>query len=107
MRVKINYNELPKPIVAPGGECAWDITGIIGITKQAKDNNWIILGGDVITAEGKYNWDSWYYQIDKGLSVRQNVELSIQKCLSYVNQYIARNGCMFYFVPVLTHFDGE
>ena len=102
MKININPNELPTPITSPSGEFAWDISGIYKITDYAKKNCWIILGGDVLTKDGKYTYDSWYYKVNTGLSVKQNVDLSIQNCLEYIHQYSERNGNMFYYVPVLT-----
>ena len=69
---------------------------------QAMDNGWLVLGGDVITNEGQYTYDNWYYNHNPNLCANDNIELSVRKCLDYVNLYISRNGDMFYYVLVLS-----
>lgn len=101
MKIVIKRSGLDDPIVAPSGEQAWSVSAIVGIMQQAIDNRWVVLGGDVISHEGQYTYDSWYYNRDYNICANDNVEASVRKCLDYINRYITLNGDSFYFVLVL------
>lgn len=101
--IVINTNGLTLPISAPSGEKAWDIAAVYKIMQQAKHNSWIVLGGDVITSDGKYAYANWYYDVEPCICLEANVNASIAKCLEYVNKYLEHYGSNYYFVLVLTN----
>lgn len=102
MNIAINRDGLDMPIVAPSGEPAWTAASVSKIMDQANNMDWVVLGGDVITDKGQYTYDSWYYNQNPYICPKDNVKLSISKCLEYINAYIRRNQGDFYFVLVLT-----
>ena len=62
---------------------------IMAITSARK---WVILGGDILTNELQYTYDSWFYDVDPNISLYQNVFQSVQKCKQYLKEYESTHG---------------
>lgn len=65
------------------------VNQIIGIIS---DRKWVVLGGDILTNELKYTYDSWFYDVDSNISLYQNVSQSVQKCKQYLKEYESIHG---------------
>ena len=87
-------------VVSVQGEIAWKLESIPYIVDMARKYNRIILGGDVLTASGKYTYDNWYYVQESNAPRQTNVERSINKCLQYINNYLQKHGEQFAFIIV-------
>lgn len=66
------------------GESAWKSTDISKIVEIARKHHRVILGGDIISTQGEYTYDNWYYNQDSLLSISDNVSQSAEKCLMYL-----------------------
>lgn len=95
-------HHIPYSVETPWREMAWPIKSIPCILDMVLRNNWIILGGDVLTLECKYTYDNWYYNPDPQKSLEQNVKHSIAVCSHYTSQYISTNGDSFLFTVVIS-----
>lgn len=82
------------------GEIVWNAEVILNIIAIARKHQRIILGGDILTLEGEYTYDNWYYNPDPNVSTAVNVERSISICTEYVDNYLKRNGNCFLFLIV-------
>ena len=78
-------------------ERAWPAKAIPHILELALKNNWIVLGGEVITLAGKYTYDSWFYDPIRQYSLEDNVLRSISVCSEYISDYIREHGDSYYF----------
>lgn len=89
--------------VTNGGELAWEPQKIQHILKLAIENNWVILGGDVLTKTQKYTYDNWYFEVNPQCSLKHNVKASVDKCAQYVFDYVRAHGDNFLFVLVISN----
>ena len=99
----VNYSKLPNTILLSDGQPAWKLNDLPSVMSCIAENGWIVLGGDVLTCNGKYTHDNWYYDPDTSLNIADNVRNSISKCLDYTTEYVNRNGSDFLFVLVLSN----
>ena len=99
---KVDYSQLVGSILLPDGTYAWDIHSIQSVLHKAQENNWIVLGGDVLTIEGHYTYDSWYYSPEPNTGVAHNVELSIVECKKYIHEYVENHGERYLFSVALS-----
>ena len=100
------YNKLallPGGIVTDGGELAWQPEMIQPVLQLVNDNNWIILGGDVLTKSQRHTYDNWYFEVNTQCSLKYNVKASIDQCAQYVSEYIKAHGNDFLFVFVISN----
>lgn len=84
-------------IITRSNDMAWPLGAIPQILEIASSNQWIVLGGDVVTPSGKYTYDSWFYDPIWRDSLEVNVSQSVSSCLEYVSNYVKENGEAFYF----------
>ena len=98
----IDYSKLPNSMETSSGQLAWKPSDLPLIMDYALKNSWIVLGGDVLTYQGKLTYDSWYYNPKPSCSIAQNIEESIETCLGYVSHYSNQNGENFLFSLVLS-----
>lgn len=81
-------------------ETAWRIEDAICVFGYLKSRNKIILGGDILTENMDYTYDSWYYNPILTQSQQSNVELGYEQAIEYISKYMKRNGSAFYVVIV-------
>ena len=88
-------------------ETAWKINDAILVIQYLKSKNTIILGGDILTDQLEYNYDSWYYNKEVNQTFHYNVEYSTQLASRYISDYIRANGNAFYVIfvtePIITN----
>ena len=96
-KLREHLNNIPCGVNTPWGETAWPAKSMPYIRDLALANEWIILGGDVLTLECKHTYDNWYYSVDPQTSLADNVKCSIEKCRQYIDHYIYTNGEDFLF----------
>lgn len=96
-KLKMYLSNVPNSIKTDWGGIAWPPESIPAILELAKKNNWIVLGGDVLTMEGTHTCDNWYFNPAPERPLMVNVKASIESCLQYVLQYVDRNGEEFLF----------
>ena len=77
------------------GEMVWPTRCIPEILQLAVDNQWIILGGDILDMAQNYTYDNWYYNPDAQMPLDSNVLASVKKAEEYISQYQKRNGDNF------------
>ncbi len=94
---------LPGSIVTDDGELAWNAETIQHVLQLTAKNNWIILGGDVLTKTKKYTYDNWHFEVNPHCSLKHNVKASVDKCAQYVSGYVKAHGDNFLFVPVISN----
>ena len=99
----INYFDLPNSTITPNGKVAWSAPDLLLLKDYVIDNQWIILGGDVLTCSGEYTYDNWYYTPKHSLNLTENIHQSVTVCLDYVSEYTKRNGENFLFSLVLSN----
>ncbi len=83
------------------GELAWWASDVPCLLEYAAKENLVILGGDVVTLQGVYTYDNWYYEVTNLQSVKTAIHGSIATAGKYVNDYVQRNGNEFLFVLVV------
>lgn len=83
------------------GELAWQASDVSYLLEYASKENLVILGGDVVTLQGVYTYDNWYYEVANLQSAETAVHESIATARKYVNDYVQRNGNEFLFVLVM------
>lgn len=83
------------------GEIAWHASDVPSLFEYASKESRVILGGDVVTLQGVYTYDNWYYEVTNEQSVSAAVRESIITAEKYINSYIQRNGNQFLFVLVM------
>lgn len=81
---------------------AWPASSLPTIFNLVNENNWIILGGEVITKNHKHTWDGWSYNPPWNFPLTKNVANSIEKSTSYINTYIQENGDNFLFILTIS-----
>lgn len=101
-QLKANIRSIPDGIETPWGETAWPETAIPAILEAALNNNWIILGGDVLTSKLVHTYDNWYFNPVAWDTLKNNVIASIEKCSQYISEYTKRIGSDFYYVLVIS-----
>ncbi len=94
---------IPGGIPVSGEETAFPAHLVPQVLDIALQNQWIVLGGDVLNKDLQYTYDNWYYDPDMHLSLSNNVANSIQKCNQYISKYIERNGNDFLYVLVISN----
>lgn len=65
-----------------------------------QDAGIVVLGGDILDAEGRYTYDNWYFEFNPMLDDLQNCEESINRAKQYIEAYKERNGTDFSVVFV-------
>ena len=83
------------------GELAWRVSDVPCLLEHAARENLVILGGDVVTLQGVYTYDNWYYEVSNLQSVKTAVHGSIATARKYVHDYVQKNGNEFLFVLVM------
>lgn len=99
----IDYSSIPNSTVMPNGKTAWRALDLPSAMKCVIENDWIVLGGDVLTLSGEFTYDNWYYEPNELLDLTQNVQRSVAVCLEYASKYTIRNGNQFLFSLVLSN----
>lgn len=84
-------------------EIAFPVQAIPQVLDLVLENQWIILGGDVLTSELKHTYDSWYYLPDANISLTANVKQSVEKCKRYISEYGKRNGEDFLYAFTISN----
>lgn len=90
-------------VVLDSGELAWSLKSIPKVLELVSENNWIIVGGDIIADEGSYTYDNWYFQPEPACSLAANVSSSLNKCSQYISNYVSKNGSNYLFVLVISN----
>ena len=89
------------PVQTDMGEYAWGYSDYPAILTFIQKNEFILLGGDILTMDLKYTYDNWYYNPDLTKSHFENVWQSLAVAEEYLNRYHQLNGAEFYIVFVL------
>lgn len=92
---------LPNHIRTSWGEQAWSAKDIFLVLKYHKENQFIILGGDVLTPELIHNYASWFYNVNPKLSKEENVQQSYEVARRYLERYTGQFGYDDYVVLVV------
>ncbi len=92
---------LQKSYQTVSGELAWRVSDVPCLLEHAARENLVILGGDVVTLQGVYAYDNWYYEVSNLQSVKTAVHGSIATARKYVHDYVQKNGNEFLFVLVM------
>ncbi len=79
----------------------WKIDLYKTLLCEIKENNKIILGGDVLTVDLKYTHCSWYYMPDSNKKLSDNCAQSYEVAIKYLAGFIERNGVDYYVEIVL------
>lgn len=95
-RLHETLNEISGGVKTHWGEMVWPTRCIPEILQLAVDNQWIILGGDILDMAKNYTYDNWYYNPDAQLSLNLNVTASVEKTREYISQYCKKNGTDFW-----------
>ena len=102
MITQIESSEFPNSIMTPDGQLAWKASGLPSVMEILMSNQWLVLGGDVLTIQGNYTHDSWFYDPIPSISLLENIQNSIKVMMEYVNKYILLNGDDYLFSLVLS-----
>ena len=94
---------IPGGIETDEGEIAFPISVVPRIMKAALENQWVILGGDVLTTQLEYANANWYYEPDGARPLVDNVNRSIQKSQQYISKFLERNGNNFVIVFTISN----
>lgn len=101
--IYVQLHRLLGGVLTESGELAWTSKQIPSIMELTLENDWIILGGDVLTSAQRYAYDNWYYEPNEEKSLEFNVRASILECSQYVSIYVDKNGDDFLFVIVISN----
>jgi hypothetical protein len=85
---------------------AWDYDSILEIAKYLVENDYMILGGDVIRERnGHYEYEatSWYFNGESSFSLKDNIELSYKKTLECLKWYNDEFKNRYLFVIIFEH----
>lgn len=93
----------PGSIKTPTGKIAWSTQDLPRILDIVSANQWIVLGGDILTLAFEYTCDNWYYIPNANLSLSENVSHSVQKSRQYLSEYCRRNGNNFLCVLTISN----
>lgn len=111
MYIEINdrLKDLTGGIAISPKKTAFPISAIPQVFDLALENQWIILGGDVLTPEFKATYDNWFYEPDKKRSLVWNAKQSIEESMRYISAYVKRNGENFLFIFTIsnTYIEGK
>lgn len=104
--ISINYDDFSKiknvhPLVISSHEFAWKLKEINDVLQWLRENNQIVLGGDIIDVHKNYTYDNWFYNYNSLVSHSENVNISIDTALNYTEKYLKKNGDNYYVVLVL------
>ena len=99
---KVDYASLPNARFLDNGTYVFRLCDVNPIMSRCKDEGWIVLGGDILTVEYEYTYDSWFYSPDRSISLQSNVSLSIAKCEDYLMSYSRTHGNSFLCALVLS-----
>ncbi len=82
----------------------WALTkdDVLNVLKEFKNINVPILGGDVWIERDKvmeHTYDSWYCERLENESDSSYVSRSIDKAITYVNQYLIKDNIYFELIP--------
>lgn len=89
------------------GELAWDYSDIVYVIKSLYENQFLILGGDVINKDLSYTYDNWYYNYNYALTYEENINISFNQAIEYVKNYNLKFGDLFYYVVVYEKLRGS
>lgn len=101
--IVINYKSLPNAKIINESTFAWTSKDLQLVVNIVKENNWIILGGDVITFQGVYTYDSWHYSPKANVSLTENVSLSVKQCVDYIRRFEAATGKEYLYSLVISN----
>ena len=111
MYIEINdrLKDLTGGIAISPKKTAFPIPAIPQVFGLVLENQWIILGGDVLTPKLKPTYDNWFYEPDKKRSLVWNAKQSIEESMRYISAYVKRNGENFWFVFTIsnTYIEGK
>ena len=93
----VNYSNIPNARKISEYTYAWASKDIPMVMDIAKENNWIILGGDVLTLQGSYTYDSWYYAPQNNVDITENVSRSVKQCVDYIQKYETLMGKQYLY----------
>jgi hypothetical protein len=85
-------------------DIAWHYHDAKEVLHILKENNKIILGGEVYTPGAKHmdlTWDAWDYDSNPKFTNLENAEKSYEVALNYMESYHKRNGDNFCFSIVI------
>lgn len=88
----MDYTQFPNAILLDNGMYAFHFSAISTIMDYCLRNNWIVLGGDILTSTAEYTYDSWFFSPKQEFNQKHNVTLSILKCQDYINWYQNKYG---------------
>lgn len=102
------YKDLPPDILGRGyslahlgiGEMAWKRDEIVSIIQILRKNNIPVLGGDVykiLNGKIEITYDNWYMNDDGNSDF---AERSLNKVVSYIEEYESANGNDFVYTLV-------
>ncbi|MBQ3229775.1 MAG: hypothetical protein IJB49_02025 [Clostridia bacterium] len=94
-------NKTITSIAISNTEMAWAIEDANLVLEYLKNENKVVLGGDILNNELEYNYDSWYYNVKDNQNSRFDVEYSIDVAIKYISNYIKDNGNAFFVVFVI------
>ena len=108
-RINRELKKIKSGIQTSGNEIAFKFSALPSVLKIVAHNQWVILGGDVLTQEKMYTYDNWYYKPDLNKPLSENVICSIQKASTYISDYVCKHGEAYLFLFVLsdTYVDGK
>jgi len=97
---------LAKPLNHLGiSEIAWDGENAIKVVEFLNKNNYAIIGGDVYKiVDGNLDstYDSWYFNRNEAKSNQEFLQESMERAITYINQYHEGNGKDYYYSIVFT-----
>ena len=94
-------NQKIDAVLTPSKELAWPMDKIFLVLQYMQTCNKVVLGGDILTSEMEYNYDSWYYNCDLSKEHFYNAGRSYNVAIEYIERYIQRNGNDFWVILVL------
>lgn len=110
-KLREHYKEIPdnlfnksKSLTSLGVySVCWSYADAIEVINFLYENNFAILGGDVISFSEnkfKYTYDNWSVDRKKLETDKMYLERSKNESLNYIEDYIYQKGTDFYFVVV-------
>lgn len=82
-------------------EIAWKLKDAMSVLNQIGIKEHIVLGGDILTRDLSYTYDSWFYTTNSKLNLKENSAQSIQAASNYISNYMSLNGDNYYVVFVI------
>ena len=102
MKINVN-NKIISSVDFTEFETAWEIGDSFSVLEYFKSQNIVILGGDILTHDMKYTYDSWHYNVNGRQDWNSDVECSNRVAFDYLSRYINKNGNKFCVVFVETN----